>query len=99
MLKSNKLGVLEIANRVVINNTTGEISVVADDLSNHQNAVTTDAHQISNISGLQTVLNGKQDVISGYTGIIDIVVSVDFANQTSETAKINVSNGIIISIN
>ena len=92
MLKSNKLGVFEIANRVV----TG---VVADDLSNHQNTVTTDAHQISNISGLETALNGKQDIIRGYTGTIGIVVSVDFANQTSKTAQINVSNGIITSIN
>ena len=99
MAKSNRPGVFEIANRVVNSTAAGEISVVADDLSNHQNAVTTDAHQISNISGLQTVLNGKQNVISGYTGTIDIIVSVDFANQKSETAKINVSNGIIISIN
>ena len=98
MAKSNRLGVFEIANRVVIN-STGGISEVADDLSNHQNTVTTDAHQISNISGLQAALNSKQDVISGYTGTIDIIVSVDFANKTSETAKINVSNGIIISIN
>ena len=92
MLKSNKLGVFEISNRVV----TG---VVVNDLASHQNKVTTDAHQISNISGLETALNGKQDVISGYTGTIDIIVSVDFANQTSKTAQINVSNGIIISIN
>ena len=151
MLKSNRLGVFEIANRVVINNTTNE---VVEGLAGHQSEQNTSAHEISNISGLQeilnekeymfskntafnrnfgttsgtvcqgndsrlsdartptahthaisdvsglqTALNGKQNVISGYTGIIDIVVSVDFANQTSETAQINVSNGIIISIN
>ena len=151
MLKSNRLGVFEIANRVVINNTTNE---VVEDLAGHQSEENTSAHEVSNISGLQaalnekeymfskntafnrdfgttsgtvcqgndsrlsdariptahthtvsnisgleTALNGKQDIISGYTGTIDIVVSVDFANQTSETAKINVSNGIIISIN
>lgn len=96
MLKSNRLGVFEIANRVVINNTTNE---VVEGLAGHQSEKNTSAHEVSNISGLQAALNGKQDIISGYTGTIDIVVSVDFANQTSETAKINVSNGIIISIN
>ena len=96
MLKSNKLGVFEIANRVVINNTTNE---VVEGLAGHQSEKNTSAHEVSNISGLQAALNGKQDIISGYTGTIDIVVSVDFANQTSKTAKINVSNGIIISIN
>lgn len=96
MLKSNKLGVFEIANRVVINNTT---DTVVEGLAGHQSEKNTSAHEVSNISGLQAALNSKQDIISGYTGTIDIVVSVDFANQTSETAKINVSNGIIISIN
>ena len=96
MLKSNRLGVFEIANRVVINNTTNE---VVEGLAGHQSEKNTSAHEVSNISGLQAALNGKQDIISGYTGTIDIVVSVDFANQTSETAQINVSNGIIISIN
>ena len=151
MLKSNRLGVFEIANRVVINNTT---NAVVEGLAGHQDEKNTSAHEVSNISGLQaalnekeymfskntafnknfgttlgtvcqgndsrlsdariptahthtvsnvsgleTALNGKQDIISGYTGTIDIVVSVDFANQTSKTAKINVSNGIIISIN
>ena len=96
MLKSNRLGVFEIANRVVINNTTNE---VVEGLAGHQSEKNTSAHEVSNISGLQAALNSKQDIISGYTGTIDIVVSVDFANQTSETAKINVSNGIIISIN
>ena len=97
MLKSNKLGVFEIANRVV-NNTTGGISAVADDLSNHQNAVTTDAHQISNISGLQIALDGKQDVISGYTGNISVVVGVNFDAKTVTSKTVNVSNGIITSI-
>ena len=151
MLKSNKLGVFEIANRVAINNTT---DAVVEGLAGHQSETNTSAHEVSNISGLQAALNekeymfskntafnrdfgttsgtvcqgndgrlsdartptahthtvsdvsgletalgGKQDIISGYTGIIDIIVSVDFANQTSKTAQINVSNGIIISIN
>ena len=151
MLKSNRLGVFEIANRVAINNTT---DVIVEGLAGHQSEKNTSAHEVSNISGLQaalnekeymfskntafnknfgttsetvcqgndsrlsdariptahthtvsnvsgleTALNGKQNIISGYTGTIDIIVSVDFANKTSKTAKINVSNGIIISIN
>ena len=151
MLKINRLCVLEIANRVIINNTT---DAVVEGLAGHQSEKNTSAHEVSNISGLQAALNEKeymfskntafnknfgttsgtvcqgddsrlsnartptahthvisdvggletaltrkQDIINGYTGIIDIVVSVDFANQTSKTAKINVSNGIIISIN
>ena len=96
MLKSNRLGVFEIANRVVINNTTNE---VVEGLAGHQSEKNTSAHEVSNISGLQAALNGKQDVISGYTGNISVVTGVDFANQTSETAQINVSNVIIISIN
>ena len=96
MLKGNKLVVFEIANRVVINNTT---DAVVEGLAGHQSETNTSAHEVSNISGLQAALNGKQNVISGYTGTIDIVVGVDFANQTSETAQINVSNGIITSIN
>lgn len=151
MLKSNRIGVFEISNRVIINNTTGE---VVEGLAGHQSEKNTSAHEVSNISGLQsalnekeyvfskntafnknfgttlgtvcqgndsrlsdariptahthtvsnvsgleTALNGKQDIISGYTGTIDIVVSVDFANKISSTAQINVLNGIIISIN
>ena len=98
MAKKNSPGVFEIANRVV-NNTTGGISAVADDLSNHQNAVTTDAHQISNISGLQTALNAKQNVISGYTGNISVVTGVNFDAKTVTTVEIKIIDGIITEIN
>ena len=91
MARKNSPGVFEIASRVV----TG---VVVNDLASHQNKVTTDAHQISNISGLETALNGKQDVISGYTGTIDIVVGVNFDTKTVTSKTVNVSNGIITSI-
>ena len=99
MAKKNSPSVFEIANRANISTSSDGSSAVANYLSNHLNMSTTNAHQISNISGLETALNGKQDVISGYTGTIDIIVSVDFANKILSTAKINVSNGIITSIN
>ena len=99
MAKSNSPGVFEIASRVVSNSSTVRISAVADDLSNHQNAVTTDAHQISNISGLQAALNGKQNIISGYTGNVSVVVGVDFTAQDVTTVEIKIVNGIITEIN
>ena len=96
MLKSNRLGVFEIANRVNINNTT---VAVVEDLADHKSGLNTNAHQISNISGLQTALNGKQDVISGYTGNVNVVVGVDFTAKTVTTVEIKIVNGIITKIN
>ena len=96
MLKSNKLGVFEIANRVVINNTT---DAVVEGLAGHQSEKNTSAHEVSNISGLQAALNGKQDVISGYTGNVNVVVGVDFTAKTVTTVEIKIVNGIITEIN
>ena len=96
MLKSNKLGVFEIANRVVINNTT---NAVVEGLAGHQSETNTSAHEVSNISGLQAALNGKQDVISGYTGNVSVVVGVDFTAQAVSTVEIKIVNGIITEIN
>ena len=94
MARKNSPSVFEISNRATISTS----STVANELSNHLNMSTTNAHQISNISGLQAALNGKQDIISGYTGNISVVVSVDFTSKTVTKVTINVSNGIITSI-
>ena len=88
MAKIGNAHVIEIANRVA-----------ANDLANHQSGLNTNAHQISNISGLQAALNGKQDVISGYTGNVSVVVGVDFTAKTVTTVKIKIVNGIITEIN
>ena len=96
MLKGNRLGVFEIANRVAIKNTTDE---VVEGLAGHQSEQNTSAHEISNISGLQTALNGKQDVISGYTGNVSVVVGIDFTAQAVTTVEIKIVNGIITEIN
>ena len=97
--------VFELANRVAINNGINDTTGVADSLADHQSGSNNNAHQINNISGLQaalneleTALNGKQNIISGYTGTIDIIVSVDFMAQTVTSKTVNVSNGIITSI-
>ena len=55
-------------------------------------------HVISDVTGLQTALNSKQDVITGATGSFTYVKTVDFVGQTVTTGTINVNNGIITSI-
>lgn len=154
MAKIGNAHVIEIANRVATNNAADGISGVANNLANHQSGLNTNAHQISNISGLQTVLNGKepvfskntafnknfgttsgtvcqgndsrlsdartptththtisdvsglqtelngkQDVINGYTGNVSVVVGVDFTAETVTTVEIKIVNGIITEIN
>ena len=99
MAKIGNAHVIEIANRVATNNTADGITVVANNLANHQSGLNTNAHQISNISGLQTALNGKQDVISGYTGNVSVVVGVDFTAEAVTTVEIKIVNGIITEIN
>ena len=99
MAKIGNAHVIEIANRVAANNTADRITGVADNLANHQSGLNTNAHQISNISGLQAALNGKQDIISGYTGNVSVVVGVDFTAETVTTVEIKIINGIITEIN
>ena len=57
--KTGSAHVLEISNRVAVNSTTDGIDVVANNLANHQSASNTNAHQIANVFGLQSALNGK----------------------------------------
>ena len=99
MAKIGNAHVIEIANRVATNNTADGISGVANNSADHQSGLNINAHQISNISGLQTALNGKQDVISGYTGNVSVVVGVDFTAETVTTVEIKIVNGIITEIN
>ena len=96
MAKSNSPGVFEIANRVTTKGVTGG---VVNDLASHKSGTNTNAHQISNIAGLQTALNGKQDVISGYTGNVSVVTSADFTAKTVTKVTIKIVNGIITEIN
>ena len=118
--KSNSAHVLEISNRVAVNNTTDGIARVANNLANHQNAGNLNAHQIANVFGLQSALNGKANTVhthnisdvsglqslldskagkSSATQVITVITNVDFANQTVDTANINIVDGIITEIN
>ena len=99
MAKIGNAHVFEIANRAAANSTVDKIAKVANNLATHQSGLNTNAHQISNISGLQTALNGKQDVISGYTGNISVVTGVNFDAKTVTTVEIKIIDGIITEIN
>lgn len=92
--------VFEMANRSALETiNTATIPDIVLEFSAHESLSSTNAHQISNISGLQTALNGKQNVISGYTGNVSVVVGVDFTAKTISTVKIKIVNGIITEIN
>ena len=91
--------VFEVSNRVAIQTEDELFSEVVDRADNHESKLNTEAHQISNISGLQTALNGKQDVLGGYTGNVSVVVGVDFTDETVTTVEIKIVNGIITEIN
>lgn len=76
--------VFEIANRVATKNTTDE---VADILANHQSELNTNAHQISNISGLQAALDGKANSVHTHS-IADVT-----GLQTALNGKQDVISG------
>ena len=78
--------------------TSGTVCQGNDSRLSDARTPTAHTHTISDVSGLQTVLNGKQDIVSGYTGTISVVVGVDFMAQTVTSKTVNVSNGIITSI-
>lgn len=96
---NKKTGFIEIANRASLNTNTGSLEGLTNRVSNHESSTNLNAHQISNVFGLQSALDGKQNITSGHSGTLTIVTSVDFVNQTFQTAQINVSNGIITKIN
>lgn len=98
--------VIEMANRASIQKLSSEsLSGLTTRVDNHESGLNTNAHQISNIAGLQTELNnlqteidGKATEFTGYTGSLEIVTSVNFIGQSTTTATLNIDNGIITSI-
>ena len=55
-------------------------------------------HLISDINSLQTELDNKADLFTGFTGSVNIVTSVNFTEQTVTSKTITVVNGIITDI-
>lgn len=91
--------VFEIANRSALENINATtIPDIALELSDHESWSSTNAHQISNINGLQGVLDGKQSVLTGFTGSFSVVTHVDFLKGAVTTKTITVSNGVIVGV-
>ena len=82
-----RANVFEIANRVAVNNAADGVTGVTNDLANHQSGSHTNAHQISNISGLQTALNGKANSVHTHS-IADVT-----GLQTALNGKQDVISG------
>ena len=78
--------------------TSGTVCQGNDSRLSDARTPTAHSHVIGDVSGLQSALDSKQDVISGVTGSFTFVVSVDFTAQTVVTGTATVTNGIITSI-
>jgi len=55
-------------------------------------------HSISDVTGLSTALDGKQDAFSGYTGTFSVITSVNFSSQTTTNKTITITNGVITNV-
>ena len=93
MAKIGNAHVIEIANRVATNNTADGTAGVANNLANHQSGLNTNAHQISNISGLQAALNGKANSVHTHS-IADVT-----GLQTALNGKQDVISGYTGNVN
>ena len=56
-------------------------------------------HTSSDITDISNVLANKANAFTGFTGSFSVITSVNFTGQTATSKTINVSNGIITSIN
>lgn len=66
--KNGKAHVLEISNRAVVSKLSMEtVSGITNRLDNHESGLNNNAHQISNISGLQSELSSKANVRHSHT--------------------------------
>lgn len=112
IVKNGRAHVIEMANRATVQKLAGEsLSGLTARLDNHESGINHSAHIIANIAGLQTelddkasiddvntALDTKADVFTGYTGTLSVVKTVNFGAQTVTTATLNITNGIIVSI-
>lgn len=55
---------------------------------------------INNATGntLQSDLDAKQDTLTGYTGSVTVVTSVDFGASTTTTSTLNYTDGVLTSV-
>ena len=78
--------------------TSGTVCQGDDSRLSDTRTPTEHTHTISDVSGLQTALNGKVDNFTGFTGSLSVVTHVDFPGESVTTKTITVDNGIIVSI-
>ena len=108
-MASRKSGanVLEIANRAAANKTTDGIARVANNLANHQSGLNNNAHQINNISGLQTALNSKANVththtvsdVTGLQGLLDSKADGIVTQTLTVVTEVDFVNQTVVTAN
>lgn len=112
IIKNGRAHVIEMANRASVQKLASEnLSGLTTRLDNHESGLNHSAHIIANVAGLReelddkptidevnTALDSKAEVFTGYTGSITYVKTVNYTTQVTTTGIINVSNGIIVSI-
>ena len=92
-----KTGVMEIANRASLNTNTGSLDGLINRIGHHESSSNANAHQISNISGLQTELNNKAQLSHSHnvSDINSLQSMLDAkANKSSVTQLLTVITGI-----
>lgn len=55
-------------------------------------------HTISNVTGLQTALDNKANVFTGYTGSLTMITGVNFVSQTTTSVTLTFNNGVLTNV-
>ena len=91
--------VIEMANRASIQKLSSEsLSGLTSRIDSHESGLNTNAHQISNVAGLQAELDGKADV--GHTHSVSNVIGLQDAldgkadSFTGFTGSVTVVTGV-----
>ena len=78
--------------------TTGTVCEGNDSRLSDARTPVSHNHAISNVINLQDELDNKADAFTGYTGTLTVIKTINFGAQTTTTATLNITNGIIVSI-
>ena len=78
--------------------TTGTVCEGNDSRLSDARTPVSHHHAISSVINLQAELDTKADVFTGYTGTLTVIKTINFGAQTTTTATLNITNGIIVSI-
>ncbi len=78
--------------------TTGTVCEGNDSRLSDARTPVSHHHTISSVINLQAELDTKADAFTGYTGTLTVIKTINFGAQTTTTATLNITNGIIVSI-